>query len=148
MMAQRRSVLGISLLASTALLLLGTPAGNAWANDGHVTKTNAMPGGAGSVTCTTDYNFNASRTSIYPLNTYCKNNTNRYLTTSSEGSGWYCNYRKLGSFNVISHNIAPGRTWHMGETSNNTWCSRSYTSWIMLKVTWRGQYTDVYMVMP
>ena len=82
----------LSLVAAVVMTVAG-PAGMADAADAHSTTDIPMPGGAGYIACTTDYNYSSSRASVHPVKTYCTNRTNRtilwrdgqYCWTTSDG---------------------------------------------------------------
>ncbi len=77
-MGRRTRVAVVSLGAAVVMAVAG-PVGMASAADAHDTDSAPMPGGAGSITCTTDYDYSTSRASVHPVKTYCTNRTNRYI---------------------------------------------------------------------
>lgn len=115
----------IGVLAATAAISVALPSGMAWAADAHHTDTKAMPGGAGTVTCITDYDVSSSGASVKPISTRCKNSTSRTLKWDSSE---YIQANHSGAaFSRFEPRtaMAPGGTYSLTWPTSAPWKSKS-----------------------
>jgi len=126
---KNKAIRALALLAATAAVSVALPTGAAFAADAHDTDTVAMPGGSGSITCTTDYDISTSGASVKPVKTYCTNRTNRYVNWKWIGHLAYSSYHGdwviIDSYNFNTTQMAPGGRYDFTWPSDASWRPKS-----------------------